>query len=323
MQSQGASFRDAVAQLAAEAGLEVPAPTPEAAAAERRRHDLHGVLAAAAASYRRRLHAPEGRAALDYLCRRGLTDETIERFGLGWSGEGRGALAAELAREDVPPAMLAEAGLTRDDGGRFTDLFFNRVMFPIRDRGGRIISFGGRTLGDGQPKYVNGPETALFAKRRTLYGADLAREALRQGARLVVVEGYMDVIALHQAGFGGAVAPLGTALTEEQLTELWRMHPVPVLCFDGDDAGARATARSSELALQKLDKADRSIRIILLPNKQDPDTYLKEGSAKGFQILLEEAASLLDTVFSLSKSRFNLRSPEQRAMFRNYLERGR
>src|SRR5689334_16755506 len=207
MRAEGASFPEAVERLAAEAGMEVPKPTPEARAREQRARDLYGVLAAAEAAYRRRLFLPEGRQALDYLRRRGLSDETIARFGLGWSGEGRGALAAELKAEGIEPAQLAEAGLVkrREDGPGFVDFFFNRVMFPIRDRRGRTISFGGRTLGDGQPKYVNGPETALFAKRRTLYGLDQAREAVRNGAALVVVEGYMDVIALAQAGIGGAV----------------------------------------------------------------------------------------------------------------------
>ena len=228
MQSQGAGFMEAVEQLAAEAGLEVPKPSPEAAEAERRRHDLTAVLEAANAAYQRRLHLPEGRAALDYLRGRGLTEETIRRFGLGWSGEGRGALIAELKREGIEPDLLAEAGLMRgdEDGGRVGELFFNRVMFPIRDRRGRVISFGGRILGDGQPKYLNGPETALFSKRRTLYGAGPGPRP-RAAPQVVVVEGYMDVIALHQAGFAGAVAPLGTALTEEQLEELWRLTPGP------------------------------------------------------------------------------------------------
>ena len=208
MQSQGASFPEAVGQLAAEAGLEVPRPSPAAAEAERRRQDGHAVLAAAQASFARRLFQPEGRAALDYLRGRGLTEETISRFGLGWSGEGRGSLAAALAAEGIEPATAAECGLLRqaEEAGRYHDLFFNRVMFPIRDRRGRIVSFGGRALGPTQPKYVNGPETALFAKRRTLYGADLARAAVTTGAAVIVVEGYMDVIALQQAGFGGTVA---------------------------------------------------------------------------------------------------------------------
>ena len=189
---------EAVERLAAEAGLEVPKPSPEAAEAERKRLDLGAVLDAAQASYQRRLFLPEGRHALAYLRGRGLSEETIRRFGLGWSGEGSGALAADLGRDGVTPDQLVDAGLMRrdDETGRAFDLFFNRVMFPIRDRRGRVISFGGRILGDGQPKYVNGPETALFSKRRTLYALDLAREAVRGGAPLVVVEGYMDVIAL-------------------------------------------------------------------------------------------------------------------------------
>ena len=249
MRAEGASFPEAVERLASEAGLEVPKPTPQAAAREKRALDLHGVLSLAEAAYRRRLFLPEGRAALDYLRRRGLTDETIARFGLGWSGEGRGAMAAELKPEGVEPAQLVAAGLMKprdpdDAASGLSDMFFGRVMFPIRDRRGRTISFGGRILGDGQPKYVNGPETELFSKRRGLYGLDLAREGAFRGGAVLVVEGYMDVIALHQAGFTGAVAPLGTALTAEQLELLWQLTPEPVLCFDGDGAGARAAARA-------------------------------------------------------------------------------
>src|SRR5277367_242754 len=251
MQSEGAGFMEAVERLATEAGLEVPKLSPEMAEAERRRHDLASVLEAAQASYQRRLFLPEGRHALGYLLARGLSEETIRNFALGWTGESRGGLAADLGRDGVTQDQLVESGLMRrdDETGRAFDLFFNRVMFPIRDRRGRVISFGGRILGDGQPKYVNGPETALFAKRRTLYALDLAREAVRAGAPLVVVEGYMDVIALHEYGFLGAVAPLGTALTEEQLEELWRLSDAPVLCFDGDAAGARATERALATAL--------------------------------------------------------------------------
>jgi DNA primase len=158
--------------------------------------------------------------------------------------------------------------------GRTTDLFFNRVIFPIRDKRGRTISFGGRILGDGQPKYVNGPETALFSKRRNLYALDLAREAVFRGARLVVAEGYMDVIALHQAGFPGAVAPLGTALTAEQMQALWQVSPEPVLCFDGDAAGGRAAAKATEVALPLL-APERSLRLATLPSGEDPDSLVK------------------------------------------------
>jgi DNA primase len=321
MQSQGAAFMDAVEALASEAGLDVPKPSAAAAQAEQRRLDLHGILTAAAGVYQRALLSPGGAAALAYLRRRGLTDETIARFGLGWAGEGRGALARALAGEDITPARLMEAGLLRpgEDGSPRGELFYNRVMFPIRDRRGRVISFGGRTLSDGQPKYVNGPETSVFSKRRTLYGLDVARDAVRARQPVVVVEGYMDVIALHQAGFGGAVAPLGTALTEDQLELLWQMAPAPVLCFDGDAAGARAAARAADVALPRL-APDRTIRIATLPAGEDPDTLIKSQGPARFTAVLENARPLAVALFDLLRETAPTASPEQRAAFRARLE---
>jgi DNA primase len=321
MQSQGSSFPEAVEQLAAEAGMQVPMPSPEATQAEQRRIDLAGVLDAAAASFQRRLLLPEGKEARDYLMRRGLSDETIRRYGLGWSGEGRGAVAADLSREGVTEDQLIDSGLMRrdDETGRVYDLFFSRVMFPIRDRRGRTISFGGRILGDGQPKYVNGPETALFSKRRTLYGLDLAREAVRRGGTLVVVEGYMDVIALGQAGFEAAVAPLGTALTEEQLAELWRLSPAPVLCFDGDGAGRRAARRAAELALPTL-APDRTLKLVALPEKEDPDSLLRVEGSAAFQSRLDGAQSLTEALYGLLHDGIDDRSPEQLATFLTRLD---
>jgi DNA primase len=321
MQSLGVGFPEAVEQLATEAGMKVPAPSPEAAEAEKRRLDLAGVLDAAAAGFQRRLFLPEGKEARDYLSKRGLSEETIRRYGLGWSGEGRGAIAADLSREGVTTEQLVDAGLMRcdDETGRMYDLFFNRVMFPIRDRRGRTISFGGRIMGDGQPKYVNGPETALFSKRRTLYGLDLAREAVRRGGMLVVVEGYMDVIALGQAGFDAAVAPLGTALTEEQLAELWRLSPVPVLCFDGDAAGARAAARAAELGLPML-APERTLRLISLPAGDDPDSLVRSRGARAFQAMLDGARPLSDCLYDLLREGTGDATPEQRAAFRTRLE---
>ncbi|MEO8715519.1 MAG: DNA primase [Acetobacteraceae bacterium] len=312
MQADGASFAEAVERLAGEAGLEVPKPTPQAAEAERRRHDLTGVLDLAAAGFRRRLFLPEGRRALDYLLGRGLSEATIRGFGLGWSGPGRGALAAELAREGVEAALMEEAGLIRPDpeAARARELFFDRVMFPISDRAGRIISFGGRTLGDGQPKYVNGPETALFSKRRGLYALDRARQA--RGAEIVVVEGYMDVIALHQAGFAGAVAPLGTALTEEQMAELWRLSPAPILCFDGDPAGRRAAMRAAEAALGSL-AHDRSLRFAFLPDGEDPDTLLRRHGPAALKLRLDAPRSLADVLFDHLRDATGDATPEQRA----------
>jgi DNA primase len=317
MQSQGASFMEAVELLAGEAGLDVPKPSAAAEAAERVRLDLHGILQAAAELYQANLFAPQGEAGLAYLRGRGLTDETIRRFGLGWSGEGRGALANALASDGVTPARLMEAGLLRpgDDGAPRGELFYNRVMFPIRDRRGRVISFGGRMLGDGQPKYVNGPETPVFSKRRTLYGLDLAREAARGGAPVVAVEGYMDVIALHQAGFAGAVAPLGTALTAEQLDLLWQLSPAPVLCFDGDAAGARAAARAADVALPLL-APDKTIRIATLPSGEDPDTLVRAKGKAAFSGILDSARPLSVALFDLLREVGGSATPEQRAAFR-------
>ncbi len=320
MEGGGGSFFEAVEQLAAEAGLEVPKPTPQAAEAERRRVDLHEVLEQVCSLYQQALFAPQGAAALAYLRGRGLADATIRRFGLGFSGDGRGALLQRLGA-DVTPERLREAGLLREaeDGGPGRELFYNRVMFPIRDRRGRVISFGGRILGDGQPKYVNGPETALFSKRRTLYGLDLAREAVRGGAAVIAVEGYVDVIALHQAGFAGAVAPLGTALTEEQLEALWQLSPAPVLCFDGDAAGGRAAARAADIALPGL-TPERTIRVATLPAGQDPDSLVRGQGPAAFAAVLQSAQPLSEALFGLLREAGSGATPEQRAAFRARLE---
>lgn len=321
MQTQGASFPEAVERLAAEAGLEVPKASPQQAKREARQRDLHDVMEAASEAFQRRLRLPEGRGGLDYLLRRGLTEETIRRFGLGWSGGGRGALAADLKPQGIETRQLVEAGLMRAGEGDSppSDLFFNRVMFPIRDRRGRIVSFGGRVLGDGQPKYVNGPETELFSKRRNLYALDLAREAAFKGAPVVVVEGYMDVIALHQAGFGGAVAPLGTALTEEQLAELWRIAPQPVLCFDGDKAGGRAASRAAELALPLL-SPERSLSFATLPAGEDPDTLVGRGGPAAFRAVLEAARPLSEVLYGMLAEKHPGTTPEARAALRHALE---
>lgn len=318
MQTEGLAFPDAVAQLAAEAGLDVPKASAQAAQAERQRLDLTAVLDAAQAIFIRRLHAPEGAAGLAYLHERGLTDDTIRRFGLGWSGDGRGALIRELAAQDIPVERLVEAGLVRDGEGGARELFFGRVTFPIRDRRGRIVSFGGRTLGDGKPKYLNGPETSLFQKRRTLFALDLARDGVREGADLLVVEGYLDAIALHQAGFGGAVAPLGTALTDEQFEALWRLSPMPVLCFDGDAAGRRAAARVADIALPLL-TPDRSLSLASLPEGEDPDSLLRHGGPAAMRAVLGRKQPLSAVLYGLL-SEGSPPTPEGRAQLRRRLE---
>ncbi|MBR0680080.1 DNA primase [Roseomonas eburnea] len=320
MRSEGASFPEAVERLAAEAGMEVPKPSAQEVARERRARDLHAVMAAAAEAYHRRLFLPEGRPALDYLLRRGLKQETIRAFALGWAPAGRGAIAADLRGEGVTEDQLIEAGLLRpgEAGDPPRDFFYARVMFPIRDRRGRVIAFGGRILGDGQPKYVNSPETPLFRKRLGLYGLDLAREGAFRGAPVVAVEGYMDVIALHQAGFAGAVAPLGTALTPEQLQELWRLSPEPVLCFDGDAAGARAAARAAEVALPLI-STDHTLRFATLPAGEDPDTLTVRGGPAAFQAVLDAARPMSEALYGLIAEGRPAATPEQRAALRNRL----
>lgn len=318
MRCEGLGFMEAVERLAAEAGMTVPRASPEAAAAAERAAGLSAIAEAAAAAFVRRLHLPDGRPALDYLRKRGLTDETIRLFGLGWSGEGRGAIAADLRGQGVAVEQLVAVGLMKQEDDRPpVDLFFNRVMFPIRDRRGRVIGFGGRTLGDGQPKYLNGPETALFSKRRTLYGLDLASANARAGAELVVVEGYMDVIALHQAGFGGAVATLGTALTADHLAELWRIAPAPLICFDGDAAGARAALRTAELALPALGPG-RTLGLATLPPGEDPDTLVLRKGADAFRAVLDSRRGLADALFDTVAA--PAAAPEERAAQRRRLD---
>ncbi|MCA3368135.1 MAG: DNA primase [Roseomonas sp.] len=314
MRAEGAQFMEAVERLASEAGLDVPKLAPRDAERARQARDLYTVMEAAMEAFQRRLRLPEGRPALEYLRRRGLTEETIQGFGLGWAGSGRGALQADLKQDAFETAQLIEAGLLKPPEGDEAprDFFFNRVMFPIRDRRGRVIAFGGRILGDGQPKYINSPETPLFRKRYALYGLDRAREGAFRGASVVAVEGYMDVIALHQAGFTGAVAPLGTALTEDQLQELWRLSPEPVLCFDGDAAGARAAARVAEAALPLI-SAERSLKLATLPAGEDPDTLIAKGGQSAFQTVLDGARPLSEALYGLLLEGRPMGTPEQRA----------
>jgi DNA primase len=318
MKSTGAGFMEVVENLAAEAGMAVPAMSPQAAQAERAKAGIGEVLEEAAALYRRWLFESQGRAALDYLTGRGLTKETIQKFGLGWSGEGRGQLAGALRARDISPDQLVEAGLIKESDRGPVDMFFARVMFPIADRRGHLISFGGRIMGDGQPKYVNGPETAAFSKRRSLYGLNFARDAVRQGAALIVAEGYMDVIALHQAGFTGAVAPLGTALTEEQLSELWRLSPEPVLCFDADAAGRRAALKTADLALAGL-APDRGLKFCALPEKDDPDSLIRRDGAPAFAARLAAAQPLSATLYDMLAAGRPRTTPEARAALRHRL----
>lgn len=318
MKTQGSAFMEAVESLAAEAGLEVPKSSPAEAEREAKRASIHEVLQAAAKTYQTWLFSPEGAPALSYLRQRGLTDATIKKFGLGWSGEGRGSLSSALSRQGIKPDQLIEAGLMKQGDYGPVDMFFSRVMFPIQDRRGAITSFSGRIMGDGQPKYVNGPETPAFSKRRSLYGVNFAREAVRKGDALIIVEGQMDVIALSQAGFGGAVAPLGTALTEEQLAEIWNLSPEPVICFDADNAGRKAAMRAVDLALAGL-APDRSLKFLRLPEKEDPDSLIRAQGPAAFAAQLAAAEPLSAVLFDMLAEGATRETPEGRAALRKKL----
>ena len=314
MRLSNLSFADAVEKLAAEAGLDVPLATPAERQAESRRASLHDAMEAACRFYEGQLHSPAGREGLAYLRQRGLSDETIARFRLGWSPDSRTGLKTAIMSDQIPEALMAEAGLLKrpDGDGPSFDMFRGRVMFPISDRRGRIIAFGARTLGDGQPKYLNSPETPLFHKGRTLYALAQARDVAAKGNRVLAVEGYMDVIALHQAGFTFAVAPLGTALTEEQIEELWKLADEPILCFDGDAAGQRAMARASQRCLPIL-QPGKSLRFAVLPAADDPDSLIRTKGTAAMRAVLDGAAPLIDVVWKLRIEGQSLDTPERRA----------
>ncbi|MBI5162379.1 MAG: DNA primase [Magnetospirillum sp.] len=307
------SFTEAVEKLATEIGLDVPVASPEERRVEQRRASLHDATEAACAFFEKSLREPGGRDGLAYFRQRGLSDDTIARFRLGWAPDSREALKKAVMSAACPETLLIEAGLLKkpEDGPSF-DMFRGRITFPIADRRGRVVAFGARTLGDGQPKYLNSPETPLFHKGAMLYGLAHARETARSLNLVVAVEGYMDVIALHQAGFTMAVAPLGTAMTEGQIEELWRLADEPVLCFDGDAAGQRAMSRAAERGLPIL-KPGKSLRFAVLPAAEDPDSLIKSKGAAAMQAVLDAARPLVDVAWDLTAAGRVLDTPERRA----------
>jgi len=310
---QGLAFMDAVKELAGMAGMEVPAPDPVMAKRAEQRASLIDVTEAAQKFFVESLAAPGGSVAREYLQRRGFSPAVMREFGFGWAPDDRQALPKALAQfgED----MLEGAGMraANEQGERY-DRFRGRVMLPIQDARGRVIAFGGRILDkrDGVAKYLNSPDTELFDKGRTLYNLHRAAPASRQSGRVVVVEGYMDVIALANAGFADAVAPLGTALTEMQLEMLWRMVEVPVLCFDGDAAGQRAAMRAIARALPMLAPM-RSLGIVRLPAGLDPDDLIKAQGPAAMERLLAEPASLIETLWTFERDAQPLTTPEAKA----------
>ncbi|MDS4073380.1 MAG: DNA primase [Defluviicoccus sp.] len=325
MQTENLGFVEAVTALAAEAGLRLPDPSPEAQAIERRRHSLEEAVAAAATWYEQRLRLPEGQAALAYLCGRGLDDATMARFRLGFAPQGRGSLKTALTRAGFAEDLLVEAGLLiRPEGGQGSpyDRFRGRVMFPITERSGRTVGFGGRILGQGEPKYLNSPETALFHKGRLLYGYAQAREAARAAGTLIVVEGYMDVIGLAQAGYDHAVAPLGTALTQDQLELLWQVAPEPILWFDPDAAGTRAAVRAAEMALAMIRPGfGLKFAFSRLDTADDPADLARRYAGDFVHRTLADGLALSDLVYRLARQNSPLLTAEDRARLEERLDR--
>ena len=310
-EQQGLPFIDAVKELAQAAGMEMPAQDRQSVERAERAKGLHDLMADAAQFFADQLNGIAGAEARAVLEKRGVKSDTARTFGMGYSPDSRGKLREEL-KSYGDPALVESGMLIKVDDKEPYDRFRGRLMIPIRDPRGRVIAFGGRVIGQGDPKYLNSPDTPLFDKGRTLYNLDRAAPASRKSGRIIVVEGYMDVIALAQAGFGEAVAPLGTALTEHQLERLWRLSDVPILCFDGDSAGQKAAIRAALRALPGL-APGRSLRFVTLPEGQDPDDLVRARGPSAFEALLEKPESLVDRLWAHEFAAEPLDTPEQRA----------
>ena len=317
METEGLAFPEAVERLASEAGVAMPARSEEAERMEVRAKGLVEAMALAAEFFASTLKGPQGAKARAYLEGRGLTREVWAEFGLGYALGERFALRDFLAAKNVPSDVMIEAGLliAGDDIPVPYDRFRDRVMFPIHDARGRVIAFGGRALEKDVPaKYLNSPDTPLFHKGRVLYNHHRARKAVHDKGTVIAVEGYVDVIAMSRAGFAHTVAPLGTALTEDQVQLLWRMADEPILCFDGDKAGKRAAYRAIDVALPLI-APGKSLRFALLPEGQDPDDLFKSGGAAAIEQVIDRAMPLVDVFWMRGLESQPVDTPERRAAF--------
>ncbi len=315
METENLGFMEAVELLAREAGMTMPARDPAAAKKADRRSQLAEVMEEAVKYFRLQLKTGGGQTARDYLDRRGLKGDAQERWQIGWAPDTRQGAFAALQAKGFAPDLIVDAGIcaTPDDGRAPYDRFRGRIIFPIRDGRGRAISLGGRSLDpNAWAKYLNGPETELFDKGRNLFNLGPAREAAGKGAPLLVAEGYMDVIALVEAGFKSTVAPLGTAVTEDQLRMMWRVSPEPIIALDGDTAGLRAALRVVDLALPLIE-AGQSLRFAVLPAGLDPDDLLKAQGAGAMRAVLDGAQSMVNLLWQRETEGRSFDSPERKA----------
>src|SRR5947209_7069903 len=317
MQTEGVNFPEAVERLASMAGVPLPHSTPEAEAREERRRTLHDIVELAAKFFETTLAARAGAKARGYLADRGIEPKMQLAFRIGYAPSERFALKEHLGAQGISSDDMIEAGLlvSGEDIPVPYDRFRDRVMFPITDVRGRVIAFGGRALEkDAQAKYLNSPETPLFHKGANLYNFAAARAAAHKGGEVIAVEGYVDVIAMVTAGFEATVAPLGTALTAEQLVLLWRMADEPVLCFDGDDAGRRAVYRAVDLALPLI-APGKSLRFASLPDGHDPDDLVRAGGREAINEIISAARPLAHALWMRETEAGSLETPERRAAF--------
>lgn len=314
METEGLRFPEAVERLAQEAGVSLPKPSVEDEEREKRRKSLYEIVETAAVFFERQLRGPQGSLAREYLARRGLDENAWKRFRLGYAPQARSALVEQLKSAGIPQSDIVAAGLARETGAEPPrDFFFHRVMFPIADAKGRIVAFGARALeSDAKPKYINTGETPIFSKGQLLYNFHTARAAAFQSGQMLVAEGYMDVIALVRAGFDAAVAPLGTALTADQLSLIWRTVPEPVLSFDGDEAGQRAAARAALMALPLLGPG-HSLRFAFLPPGEDPDSLIRASGPDAMRGVLDAAIPLVDMVWRVTIEGGVFDTPERKA----------
>ena len=315
MESEGVTFPEAVERLAQMAGVALPKVSHEDEQRDARRKTLHDVMELAAKFFQDTLASRTGAKGRGYLADRGLDAATQLKFRLGYATSERFALKEHLGSHGIPAEDMVEAGLlvSGDDIPVPFDRFRDRVMFPITDLRGRVIAFGGRALDKDAPaKYLNSPETPLFHKGATLYNIAAARQASHEGAPIIVVEGYVDVIAMVTAGYPATVAPLGTALTEDQLTLLWKMADEPVLCFDGDNAGLRAAYRAVDLAMPRL-KPGKSLKFALLPQGQDPDDLVRSGGRDAITDVIGAAKPLAGMLWARETEGHTFDTPERRA----------
>lgn len=315
MEANNLPFMEAVEKLANKAGLQVPRDSYIRPEEVEKKNSLYDIMDLACKFFEKNLRMPEGARALEYLAKRGFGDDIITKFRLGYSPNNNG-LKTYLSGKGVADKEMNELGLLtipEDKNRRPHDFFRDRVMIPIMDKRGRVIAFGGRIMGDGQPKYLNSPETPIFNKRRILYNLNNARDAGFQEKKLIICEGYMDVIGMDNYGIHHAVAPLGTALTEDQIQEAWRVVNEPTCCFDGDMAGQRAAIRSVDRVLPIL-KAGYSLKYVFLSGAKDPDEFLKTLGRDAFDAAISETVPLKELLWKKNVDGMETSTPEQKAL---------